>query len=359
MNARKLLVVSALLATLGWVGPLPGRGRGQVRKRPMRPRTGRHSVQMFQGGTHNCWIAVWPPNTYEDGTPIPRGTKVQVKVYRSYDGGNKYRTRGVTIVAGGKGFVGQGEENARIKRWIDCKLRTPVDNKKPYAVWLAASVIINGVESKATNRYLTFRYKTPDGRPRLLRYETPDINGVAVDDELARPLPQELPGTWGSGEFVITMAHVNGQGRSSGGKDGREEEIIRALGRETNKPMPLVVAIKQIDLVGAPGMGGNPVDPRMARKIHFPGTLTWTVGQPQPGGTRSRTEEPNGFMYNYRDRSIRLDKPQKGTVTRIGGHFFQNATHYSIRGTWKMTLMRGKTDVGWVRGTWMVKKRKR
>ncbi len=82
MNARKSLSFTWLLAALVWGGLLAEQSAAQ--KTPMPPRTGTFSVQMFQGNTQFCWIAIWPPSTYTDGTPIPPGTPVQIKAYPSY-----------------------------------------------------------------------------------------------------------------------------------------------------------------------------------------------------------------------------------------------------------------------------------
>lgn len=356
MSRLTHVVLCALVVGLAW-----GWAWGQAAKKPMAPRTGPYSVQMFQGNTQFCWIALWPPSNYTDGTPIPPGTKVQVKVYRSYDGGKKYGTTGVSIVAGGEGSVGQGEKDPRKKRWIDCKLKTPVDNKRPYAVWLAASVIVNRVESAVTNRYLTFCYADRDGHPRLIRYETPDISGPGLTDELARPLPQELPGLWTGGQFVLTHVNVHQQPT-----DPKERETCRKtraqLEKQRNKPTAMTINIKEIDLVGAPGLGGNPVDPRQAKKIHFPGKLTIKIVDPD-SKKPPKESDPIGFMYNYRDRSIRFEKRDQNGFVRFGGHFFQNATHYSVHGTWKITLSADTVAKGKVAatlaGTWSGKKRKK
>ena len=353
MSRRTRFVLGALVvgSAWSWAWAQP------AAKRPMGPRTGPYSVQMFAGSTQFCWIAVWPPTNYEDGTPIPVGTKVQVKVYRSYDGGKKYGTRGVSIVGGGQGFVGQGEKDARKKRWIDCKLKTPVNNKRPFAVWLAASVIVQGAESKLTNRYLNFRYVGKDGRPRLIRYETPDVSGAGLDDELARPLPQELPGVWSGGEFVLT--HI--AAREAGLKPKEREacrKTVAGLEKQRNKPTPMTINIKEIDLVGAPGLGGNPVDPGQARKVHFPGKLTMTIIDPK-SKKPPKESDPMGFMYNYRDRSIRIENRDKSGSIRFGGHFFKNATHYSVHGTWKLSSLQEGREVLSLGGTWSGKKRKR
>jgi hypothetical protein len=215
------------------------------------------------------------------------------------------------------------------------------------------------VESKGVNRYLTFRYATTSGHPRLIRYETPNINGAGVDDELARPLPQELPGRWGNGEFVLTTVEVTQHAQLDRDKEGCDQKVIAALNKKKNRPMPLAVNIKQIDLVGAPGLGGTGVHPSQVAKRHFPGTLTITLTDPESKQAKPTESTLLGFAYDYRDRTIRLEKGEKNSVTRVGGRFYQNATHYTMRGTWKTWIMRGKHDAVRLGGTWMVKKRKR
>jgi len=351
ITSRSPVVAMGVAALLGLGSAAVAAGK------PAPPRTSQYSVQMFQGNTQYCWIAVWPPSAYEDGSPIPDGTKVEIRAYRSYDAGKKYGRRGVSVVSGGKGFVGQGEKDARQKRWIDLKLKTPVDNKKPWAVWLAATAVVNGVASKATNRYLTFRYKASETVPRLIRYETPNIDGPGVDDELARPLPQELPKVWPDGELVTTRVWVSP--RAS--KDQREG-CTKAMQNSLNKPAPIEFHVDQIDLVGAPGLQGNPIDPSRAVKVHFPGQGK-IVTRPKPGAKPGSkpTEMPVHFMYNYRDRTIRLETlGSKGMKARLGGSFYRNATHYTIRGTWKISLYdKSGSEYAWGQGTWMAKKRRR
>jgi len=298
-------------------------------------------------------IAVYPPKTYADGSLIRKGTKVQIKAFRSYDGGKTYGSRGVALVYGGKGFVGQGDDNARIKRWIDCKLKVPVDNKKPYLVRLAAAAVVNGVKGKATTRYLTFRYATEKGTPRLTRYETRAATGPGVADELARPLPQELPTNWGPGDFTVTRVWT-----APGAKD---DMCAKSLRHNLNKPLRIAFRVNQIDLVGAPGLRGNPVDPGHLKKTQFPGKAELELlpkDGSKPDPKRKPVIVPLRFMYDYAERRISLEDEDKRMI-RMGARFYQNATHHIIRGTWVMDLpdQKGNDKVrAW--GTWEVKKRK-
>jgi len=351
------------LAGLLSFGMLVGPVQAQSPPRP--PLTERYSVQMFQGATKDCWIAVWPPAANADGTGIPYGTKVQIKVYRSLDGGKTYTDRDVKIVGGpgtnGEGFVGQGERNPLEKEWIDCKLETPVNDQEPYAVWLAVTAVVNGKESAKNNAFLTFRYREK-GRPALVRFPTPDVSGAGVADDLARPLPQELPGKWADGQFIIRSVFMTPGMKAKVNKgevEGCNAAVLDALEKKKGVAMGMEVNFKTIDLVQAPGLGGVPVSPEQLTKIGFPGTLTMKIIDPQ-SPQAAKESEPVGFNYNYRDRFVRFDKADKGTRTMFGGHFFQNATHYVLFGTWRFIFADSKTpgEYGEIRGTWSVSKRK-
>jgi hypothetical protein len=166
---------------------------------PAPPPTGPRSVQMFQGKTQNVWLAVYPPTTYSDGTPIKDGTPVKIKVHRSYDGGKTFKSR-VTVVSGGSGFVGQGKAGSKKKPWIDMKVEVPVDNKAPYLVVLGISSVVGKKESAINTSNLTFRYY-----PSLQIFGSP---AEAVTDEKSTPATGQGPlhGNWdvnGQGTLVI------------------------------------------------------------------------------------------------------------------------------------------------------------
>jgi hypothetical protein len=325
--------------------PAPKPAVGAEANRPRPPLTGRNSIQLFMGKTQNCMIAIWPPASYADGKSIPYGTKVQLRVYRSYDGGKTYGRTGVQIVGGGQGFAGQGTKDPRKKRWIDAKLKTPVDNKKPYAVWLAVSAVVGGQESALVNRYMTFTYASKGGMPRLVVHETPDIGDGGVDDRTARPLPQELPGKWTDCEWTPREAHP----------------ATAIFSKTLNQPHRMTLEITEIDLVRAPGLRGVPVSPHGLRKVKFPGNLLMSVVF--PGGKPKRPKKI-GFVYDYRERSIRFEEREaSGTTgdyffTRHAGHFFQTPTHYVVRGTWKLSYLANGKEAYSIKGTWSAKKRK-
>lgn len=326
-----------------------------AQKIPSPPLTDRYSVQMFQGDTQNCWIAVYPPNTYTDGTATADGTPVKINVYRSYDEGRTYGKRGVELESGGQGKVGQGEDTPRTKRWIDCKLKTPVDNKEPYAVWLAVSAVVGGQESAKINKYLTFRYVGKDGRPRLERYLTPDLSGEPVDDELARPLPQELPGIWSDGEFIVTTTWASDKVKD-GSAEGCEPAMMAAMDQLKGKPLAMEVKFLEIDLVDAPMLDGRPL---FTHKNVFAGRLALKIQSPQSTEPPD-WQDPMSFAYHYKERMIVIDQPKDGNLVRMWAQFFQTGTHYSLHGVWKIKAVEegsGK-DLSWIRGTWSGKKRR-
>lgn len=373
IGPTNLTRASVMLAGLMCLSASLREAQAQV---PRPPLTERYSVQMFLGGTQNCWIAVWPPSDYADGTPIPFGTEVQIKVYRSYDAGKTYAERDVEIVGGpaadGKGKVGQGERDPREKEWIDCKLKTPVDYNDPFAVWLAVTAIVNGKESEKNNLNLNFRYReSSTGQPALIRYATPEeaqTGGSGLADELARPLPQELPGKWAEGaQFIIRSVYVTPgmQAKINGGEvEGCNAAILKALEEKKGVPLPMEMNVKTIDLVQAPGLpGGVPIDPGPVkdpqRKNIFAGTLTLSFqdpANPQP----PKDEKPISFAYLYFERLIRFDQTDKGTRSSFGGSFFQNATHYLVFGNWRVLITDDKApgESADIKGTWTVSKRK-
>jgi len=150
---------------------------------PDPPGTGPYTVQMFMGGTQNTYLCLNPPRFYVDGSRIPDGTPVTIKIYRSFDQGQTYTTP-VTIAYGGTGTVGQGAAGTQQKPWIDLTVLTPVDCVEPCIVYLAATAVIGGIESALTTDNLTFRYAVATGGttslsstntcyPVLVRFATP------------------------------------------------------------------------------------------------------------------------------------------------------------------------------------------
>jgi hypothetical protein len=151
----------------------------QTGKVPNPPGTGPFSIQLFMGGTEYAMVSVFPPTSYTDGTLIPNGTPVQIKLYRSLTGQPGTFTIGVQIEGGGTGNVGQGAPGTTQKPYIDIKARTPVDCIEPRLVFLAATAVVNGVESPQTTNNLSYRYAVPGAPgstdnciPQLVRFPT-------------------------------------------------------------------------------------------------------------------------------------------------------------------------------------------
>lgn len=189
--------------------------QGLLAQTPSPPETGPFSVQMFIGGTTSVYLAVNPPTTFTDGSPIPDGTPVQINVYRSLDNGATYASP-VQLLAGGQGRVGQGAFGSQEKPWIDITASTPVDNQPPYVVYLAASCVVNGVESAANVANLTFIYY-----PDLTRLALPsDAPGSQWTGGGGTGNGGPLTGTWTlNGQATMTISQEGNavSGSISGG----------------------------------------------------------------------------------------------------------------------------------------------
>ncbi len=173
---------------------------------PNPPETGPFSVQMFIGGTTSVYLAVNPPTTFADGTPIPEGTPVQINIYRSLDNAVTYTTP-VQLLAGGQGRVGQGAFGSQEKPWIDITASTPVDGQPPYVVYLAASCVVNGVESAANVANLTFIYY-------------PDLTRLALpSDAPGNQWPGNSGGNGNGGPLTGTWT-LNGQATMTISQEG-------------------------------------------------------------------------------------------------------------------------------------------
>lgn len=198
---------------------------------PNMPETGPFSVQMFIGGTTQVYLCVNPPTTYTDGTPIPFGTPVTIRLYRSMDNGASYSTP-VSIMSGGTGWVGQGAAGTQEKPWIDITAEVPVDNQPPYTVYLAASAVVGTGESLANVANLSFAYY-----PGLTRYALPsDVPGNQFaggsNSNNQNPSAGPLTGTWNlndSGTLTLSQSGnqvsgtISAQGISVGSVSGTYE----------------------------------------------------------------------------------------------------------------------------------------
>jgi hypothetical protein len=216
---------------------------------PNPPGTGPFSVQMFLGGTQYTYLCLNPPTTYVDGTGIPQGTNVTIKIYRSMDQGASYATS-VSIASGGQGTVGMGAAGTQQKPWIDLTVITPVDCIEPRIVFLAATAVVNGVESAQTSNNLTFRYaiegapgKTDNCFPILIRYATPLGAGVGQGTRIPTAPPRNTGGGGGGGgninasiALVIDMSGSMNDPAPGGG--GRKVDIAKAAAVEALKNLP-------------------------------------------------------------------------------------------------------------------------
>jgi hypothetical protein len=222
---------------------------------PNPPGTGPFTVQMFIGGTQYAYLCLNPPTTYVDGSAIPQGTPVQIKIYRSLDGGATYTTP-VSLASGGQGTVGMGAAGTQQKPWIDITAITPVDCIEPRIVFLAATAVVGGVESAQTTNNLTFRYaiegkpgSTENCYPILIRYATPFGAGTGQGTRIPTgpPLrPGGGGGGGGGGAFQTSIALVidmSGSMNEQAGTGGKKVDIAKAAAVEALKQMPAGVEV--------------------------------------------------------------------------------------------------------------------
>lgn len=236
-------------AALGSVagGALPSTAPpGTVAPNP--PGTGPFSVQMFLGGTQYTYLCLNPPSTYVDGTAIRQGTNVTIKIYRSMDQGASY-TVPVSIASGGQGTVGQGAAGTQQRPWIDLTVITPVDCIEPRVVFLAATAVVDGLESAQTSNNLTFRYaiegapgKTDNCFPILIRYATPLGAGIGQGARIPTAPPRKPGGGGGGGNITASIALVIDMSGSMNdpapGGSGRKVDIAKAAAVEALKNLP-------------------------------------------------------------------------------------------------------------------------
>lgn len=186
----RVLLAAALVAVL-----TPSLGLAQGALAPSPPGTGPLSVQMFIGGTQYAYLSVFPPAAYTDGSAIPVGTPVQVKVYRWSRGAG---WTDVELPAG-DGPWGSGGQGVAGQSFINMVAITPVDCAPPRVVVLGVTAVVGGVESPVINTAnLTFRYaaEPPADNPSecvplLVRYATP---GEALAADQAPPANSAPPG---------------------------------------------------------------------------------------------------------------------------------------------------------------------
>jgi len=222
---------------------------------PNPPGTGPFTVQMFLGGTQYTYLCLNPPTTYVDGSGIPQGKNVTIKIYRSMDQGAVYTTP-VSIASGGQGTVGMGAAGTQQKPWIDLTVITPVDCIEPRIVFLAATAVVDGVESAQTSNNLTFRYaiegapgKTDNCFPILIRYATPLGAGIGQGTRIPTGPPRRPGGGGGGGggaTFTTSIALVidmSGSMNEQAGTGGKKVDIAKGAAVEALKQMPQGVEV--------------------------------------------------------------------------------------------------------------------
>ncbi len=202
----RLLICAGVLS-----GLLGGTAAAQV---PSPPGTDSFSVQMFLGGTQFTYLAVNPPTTFTSGAPIPVGTPVSIRIYRSTSGLPGTFTDRVQLDFGGSGTVGMGAAGTQQKSWIDIRAITPVNCVEPCLIFLAATSVVNNVEGPPTTANLSFRYAVAGSPPSstncfpvLIRFPTP---AAALASAGAAAGPTVPPGTLapdppGTGPFTVQM----------------------------------------------------------------------------------------------------------------------------------------------------------
>ena len=352
--------------------------------KPNPPITSRYTVKGFVGGTKTLVLSLYPPLTFADSTPIPAGAKFEVRIRRSYDGGKTYGPKGVTMVS--QRFIdfrdpetGQTRfDPARIS-WIECTVETPVDPpqsgsitlldvpavgktaKQETTVWLCASVVVNGVESAATNRYLTFRYAV-GGIPGLVRYETPDTSGQAVPTSLSRApvfVLADRQGNW-PGTYMLTAITVSEEFRKSPEfrQQGCQEALAqfeRAKGKET--PLTIrVTSIKPDSMTTMTTKRGKDGAPVATPVPFYPGTATITmstVSDPK----QSQTFKADLVYYQHRSCVVLTAATEQGSLEMIGD-LLENATHYEIHGPFRFKAAAKGKEIAILHGMWLVRRPK-
>lgn len=190
----------------------------------------------------------------------------------------------------------------------------------------------------------------------LVRQESRTVNAEDAQDQAARPLPQQLPGTW-PGEMTITRYWVSPNIE----KKTREGCVVKGMQNNLNKPILIAMRFDQIDLRGAPGVGGRGGHGSGGGKTKYPGEATLVLYRRKditPRKPSKPWEAAMIFSYDYPERHIRLEGKANRSLV-MGGKFYQNATHNSIRGTFKLTkLDKMGNEQAWARGTWWVTKPK-
>ena len=347
-------------------------GQGNVRPSP--PMTGKYSVQWFVGGTKQCMVAVYAPLNYENGKPVAKGADVKIKIYRSYDGGKTYGTKGVKLVK--QSYVhftnqetGQNRFDPARINWINCSLEVPVDpprqNKsiellgqradnqpsevRDTTVYLAASAVVNGVESKMTNRFLTFSY-AEGGWPMLTRYEFPNRTGQATPTRTVNVPSQVLAdrnGIWDGDYTLTTYAIPEEVKRRPDFNEQGCQQAIQQIDASLGKRLPLT--IKVTSMVPDTGQAGQ-------QQAFYPGTADLNFAKISDPNEKQTMKAD---VVYFRNNALVVFKhtAENGTIEMVG-NVLENATHYELHGPMRMNIGQGGQTFITIRGMWTVSRRK-
>jgi hypothetical protein len=347
---------------------------GQQAAKPNPLITGKYSVQYFIGGTQTCMVSVYPPLAYVDGKPLKAGSKLEVKFYRSYDGGRTYGTKGVEVVKqeyieARNPDTGQNRfDPARID-WINCELKTPVDPPDPLntiellgqradgskaagkdtTVYLAASIVVGGVESEKNNRFLTFSYAT-GGVPGLTRYEHPGRQEEPVATQRVNVPSQVLAdrgGIW-EGTCMLTTYSISEEIRKS--PDFNQagcQDVIRKIDAALGQEVPMKIRITSMvpdDGFGEQGM------------VQFPGTAEISLASID---NPDKFQTSKGDVVYIRARSVVIiETRNENGVSQFTGHVYESPTQYEMHGPLRIRINAKGQDLMVVHGMWTTRRQK-
>jgi hypothetical protein len=215
-------------------------------------------------------------------------------------------------------------------------------------VHLAASIVVNGVESDATNRYLTFRFAA-SGIPGLVRYETPDTRGDAVPTNLSYAPAMVVPdrgGIW-EGTYrltAITLAPALINSPELQQQPGCQETLTQ-LERAKDQEVPMTLRVTSITYKSMEAPHGRSI---------YPGTAELHLASANNPDQRQMIKAD--LVYHH-DRSLVIvtaNTPQ-GTIEFVGD-LLENATEYQIEGPMRMKVVNEGQELLVVHGMWNVRR---
>jgi hypothetical protein len=337
--------------------------------KPNPPVTGRYSVKAFVGDTKLCFLTVYAPQTYVDGTPIPAGVDMKVAVYRSYDGGKTYGEKGVKVVK--QEFVsfrnpetGQNRFDPAHADWINVVCETPVAAPRTdtvtllgvpadgravpdTTVFLSATVIVDGVQSDATNRYLTFRYAV-SGIPGLVRYETPDTTAQPVPTQLSHAPSVALADRGGVWKGTYRLTAITVMPALTKSPEYRSEGCQQALAQfeqAKDKELPMVLKVTSITDEGMPVPKHRTI---------YPGTSEVQLASLNDPN-KMQTMKPDLVYHKDRSLVILTSITPQGSIEFVGD-LVENATEYQIEGPFRMKMEKDGQTLLIIHGMWNVRR---